>query len=110
MASTTPIHESEQTVLNKSFNPSTGLLQVEVMEADGSGSRQKTSGVSATKITVSGDYTYIGKAAPGSAQSAAVWQCKKIDASVAGTTVITWADGNGNFDNIATDLTSLTYS
>jgi len=62
----------------------------------------------ATKITESGTATYIAKATPGSAQSSAVWQVQKIDESSG--TVITWADGNANFDNVATDLTALTYS
>ena len=64
----------------------------------------------ATKITVSGSYTYIGIAAPGTAQATAKWQCKRIDESVSGTTIITWADGSANFDQVATDLTALTYS
>lgn len=63
-------------------------------------------GALATKITVAGGYTYIGEAIPGVAQATAAWRCSRIDAS--GTTV--WADGNGNFDNVATDLTSLSYS
>lgn len=109
MASTTPIHESEQNVLNKSFNPTTGLLQVETMETDGVGSRVKTSGVVNKKITTVGDVTYIGVAKPGTAQATAKWQCKKIDSSVSGTKIITWADG-GAFTQAATDLTSLTYA
>ena len=63
----------------------------------------------AQKITVATTTTYIGWAVPGSAQSAAVWQCCKIAVS-GGTTTVTWADGNGDFDNVATDLTALTYS
>lgn len=62
----------------------------------------------ATKITVSGSITYIGEAAAGTAQATAAWRCQKIDESSG--TVITWADGNTNFDNVATDLTALTYS
>jgi hypothetical protein len=63
----------------------------------------------AKKITVSGTDTYIGQAALGSAQASAVWRAKKI--SVSGSdTVITWADGNDNYDNSASDLTSLSYS
>jgi hypothetical protein len=62
----------------------------------------------AVKVTVSGSVTYVAKAAIGSAQSAAVWQCQKIDETTG--TVITWADGNANFDNVATDLTALSYS
>lgn len=67
-------------------------------------------GLQATKITESGNYTYIGKAVIGSSQANAVWQCMRIDESVAGTTVITWADGDANYNNIATDLTALSYS
>lgn len=62
----------------------------------------------ATKVTVAGDLTYVGIAAPGSAQASAVWQCKKIDQSSG--TVVTFADGDANFDNTATDLTAHTYS
>lgn len=62
----------------------------------------------ATKITVVGSITYIGIAKPGTAQSAAKWQCQKIDETSG--TVITWADGNANYDNVATDLTALSYS
>jgi len=38
----------------------------------------------------------------------AAWQARKIDTSSG--VVITWADGDANFDNVATDLTSLSYS
>jgi hypothetical protein len=61
----------------------------------------------ATKITTVGSITYIGIAEPGSLQASAVWRCMKYNDS---TGVVTWADGNGNFDNSSTDLTSLTYS
>lgn len=59
----------------------------------------------ATKITVSGSNTYVGEALPGTAYSAATWRVQKIDAS--GN--ITWLDGNANFDNTATDLTTGSY-
>lgn len=64
----------------------------------------------AKKITAVGSITYIASATPGTAQAAAAWQVQKVDESIAGTTVITWADGNANFDNVATDLTALIYS
>jgi len=68
-----------------------------------------SSGVNyATKITTSGSSTYVGLAVPGASQASAVWQAKKIDESTG--TVVTWADGNADFDNVATDLTLLTYS
>jgi len=62
----------------------------------------------AVKITEVGAVTYVGKAAAGSAQAAAVWQCQKIDETTG--MVITWADGDILYDNAATDLTLLAYS
>ena len=60
------------------------------------------------KVTVSGNDTYVAKATVGTAQSSAYWQAKKI--SDDGTTLtIKWADGNDRFDNVATNLTTLTY-
>lgn len=67
-------------------------------------------GALATIIVSSGGYTYIAEAAPGADATAAVWRCQKVDEAT-GTT--TWADGNGNFDNIpdaaGANLVSLTY-
>ena len=62
----------------------------------------------AVKITVDGVFTYIAKAVPGTAQSAALWQVKLVDETTG--TVVTWADGNANFDNVATDLTELDFA
>lgn len=100
----------EQAILNSSFNPETGLLQVESMGTDGSGSRTEPTSVVATKITTVDLTTYIAIAAPGTDQASALWQVKRIVDDGAGTVTITWADGNGSFDNIATDLTALSYS
>ena len=55
--------------------------------------------------------TYIGKAAIGSAVGSAVWQIQKIDETTG--MVITWADGDSNFDNVwgaAGAVAGLTYS
>ena len=62
----------------------------------------------AIKITEAGSYTYIAYAPPGTAESSAGWKVIRIDES-AGMRV-TYADGNENFDNVATDLTALSYS
>jgi len=62
----------------------------------------------AIKITESGSYTYIGYANPGSDEADPVWKCLKLD-DTSGL-VMTWADGDTNFDNVATDLTALDYS
>lgn len=68
----------------------------------------------ATKITSSGGYTYIGEALPpgttyanrAAHEAAAVWRVKRIDSSGSSS----YADGNANFDNIATDLTALSFT
>lgn len=69
-----------------------------------------TDGALAVIIVSTGGYTYIAEAHPGSDATAAVWRCQKIDEAT-GTT--TWADGNGNFDNIpgaaGAGLSALTY-
>jgi hypothetical protein len=62
----------------------------------------------ALKMTTVGSVDYIGEAAVGTAASAALWRAKKVDSTTG--IIITWADGNANFDNSATDLTTLTYS
>lgn len=67
---------------------------------------EQADGQLAVKITASGGYTYIGEAAAGSAQSSAVWRACRIDS----TGSVLWADGNPRFDNVATDLTALSYS
>ncbi len=61
----------------------------------------------AQKITVSGNDTYVAIAQIGTQQSEAKWLVKKISV-VGNDTTITWA-GNGDFNQIATDLTTLTY-
>ncbi len=91
-----------------SFKNSSGQAVSLVIGSDGTLPVSSSASVT-TKITESGSDTYIGKAAVGSAQSSAVWQAQKIAVSGANTTFL-WADGNDSFDNVATDLTALSYS
>ena len=94
---------------HKGFSDGLGAKRVIPYLANGDGTYSDQSGSEfATKVTVSGTTTYVAQAAIGSAQSSAVWRAKKIDESSG--TVITWADGNANFDNQADDLASLSYS
>jgi hypothetical protein len=53
---------------------------------------------------------YVGRAFPGSAKSAAVWQIRKLTFGADGDLGTTWADGNAAFDNIWDDRASLSYS
>jgi len=59
-------------------------------------------------IEVTGFSTYVGKAHPGAATADGVWKINRIIV-VGGTTIITWADGNTNSDNIWDNRASLTY-
>ena len=52
---------------------------------------------------------YLGEAAVGAVTSAAVWRIKKI-VETAGDIVVTWADGDSDFDNIWDNRLSLSYS
>lgn len=65
----------------------------------------------ATRIDeVSPSLSYYGVAAPGSATSAPVWMIQKIATGPGNSLVITWADGNTEFDNVWDDRASLTYT
>ena len=102
------INKSNQEMQNLSFDTDYNVLARETLRHDGAALvRENTSNV-AMKITEVGDVTYLAVAAPGTAQATAKWQCRKIDETTG--VVITWADGNANFDNVATDLTALSYS
>ena len=61
-------------------------------------------------IRESGTFTYIMKATPGTLSGAASWQVKRINDDGAGATDFEWADGDSDFDNIASNYASLTYS
>ena len=52
--------------------------------------------------------SYLGRAAPGTATSAASWQIRKIDENSG--TIITYADGDADFDNVWDNRESLSYS
>jgi hypothetical protein len=65
--------------------------------------------VYASYVAISGTYTYIGEAQPGSLTSDPVWRCKRIQDNTS-IVITTWADGNANFDNIAANIQALSYS
>lgn len=101
------IQESEQNIQNQSFDEEFKTSVVQSVKYDGQNLQRSIADSMAVKITTNGSITYIAMAAPGTAQNEAKWQVKKIDET--NGVVITWADSNSNFDNEATDLTSLTY-
>src|SRR3990172_10650651 len=99
---------SEQYMGNTSFDEDFGVNTVEPLGFDGVNLQRMLGDSLAMKFTESGTVTYICRAAPGTTQATAKWQVFKIDDTT--STIISFADGNANFDNVATDLTSLTYS
>lgn len=101
---------SEQTILEKAYIPETKTIATTTYGFDGVNAQATPATAMATKITTVGDVTYIGKAKTGTAQATAKWRCQKIDSGTPGTVVITWADGDAEFNNVATDLTALNYS
>lgn len=102
------IVRSEQTLLKRSIDDEFEILATEGLGYDGQNLQRLNGQNLAMKVTRAGDIIYMAFSAPGTTEATAKWQCKKIDAS-SGVT-ITWADGNANYDNAATDLTALTYS
>lgn len=86
-----------------------GVKRVMLYEDNGDSAIAKQTSLVAKKITVSGNYTYVGSAPIGTSQSTAGWQVKRIQVS-GSDTIITWKDGDSNFDNTATDLTAGSFS
>ena len=95
-------------IANQGFDAEFQVPVTEGLGYDGRNLQRMIANSLALKMTVVGSVTYVAVAAPGTAQSSALWQAKKIDETSG--LVITWADGNTEFDNVATDLASLTYS
>jgi hypothetical protein len=106
------ISRSEQIVLNRSMDDQFEVMATEGLEyipangANVAALQRKVTETLQMQIIESGTYTYICLARVGTPLSDAYWQIKRIDAS--GN--IMYADANENFDNIATDPTSLSYS
>lgn len=118
----TSISDSQQDVLNSSFDQEFGILTVGVLGWTGSaftafkvnaqGELIVDTGGGELAVNVqtnSGDSNvkYIGQAAIGTATSAASWQIMKIDKTTG--TVITYADGDDSFNNVFDNRESLSY-
>jgi hypothetical protein len=117
-----PIQDSEQRILNQSFDSTKKAVVTATVSTDGTRELFEVSKLVAKKNTsvTAGSLSthYIAIAPIGTADATAGWQVKKIvvDSSVAGTSTMrtTWAEKDGvptaDFVHVATDLTALTYS
>lgn len=101
------VKDTEQSILNRSFDPDFQVLVTEGVAYDGSALKRLISPDTATKVVISGTDIYVGKAPIGSATSSAVWQVKKID--TASDIIIKWA-GSGAFNQVFDNYASLTYA
>ena len=98
---------SEQYIDNLSFDEELGLSAVETVVFDGVGLKREISKNLQTKVVTSGGYVYVCRARVGTALATAKWLVYRIDQSTGSKM---FADGNDDFDNVATDPTVLTYS
>ena len=92
-----------------SKDPESLINVVQGLGFDGVNFQRAKADALAQKITIAEDTTYIAYAAPGTSQADPLWQVHKVVSS-ATEVLITWADGNASFDNVATDLTGLDFS
>lgn len=99
---------SERHIANMGFDPELQIPVTSVVAWDGQYLQRQLGDSMTIKITQVNSIRYLALAAPGTAESADKWQVRKID-ETSGLR-ITWADGNASFDNVATDLTALSYS
>lgn len=95
-----------QYIQNLSFDEEFGIATVALVEFDGNNLVRKLSSTMQTKIVSDSGYTYICKAPVGTALSDAKWQVSRIDST--GSKM--FADADSEFDNIATDPTTLSFS
>lgn len=111
MKNTDPVKRSTQKVQNLSFDEQFLISTFLSVESDGTNLRYSQTKLAAKKIYDDGTgNVYVCIAPIGTLEATAGWQCKKIYDDGSGTTVITWADGNANFDNVATNPAGLSYS
>jgi hypothetical protein len=86
-------------------------LHVNITSIESGVSIQTSGSVEYAQIVdeASSTITYIGSAIASSLTSESVWKIKRIE--ISGTlTIITWADGNTNFDNVWNNRATLEYS
>lgn len=87
-----------------------GTNNIGTVEARPSSKAPYTAEVTRVDYDGSNNPIYIGKAAPGTATSAASWAVQKITYSGSNPTTVQWADGNTTYDNVWDNRASLSYS
>lgn len=86
-----------------------GLLKGDLTVAQGTTPWIVSSGIYNVFLDeASATITYVGEANPGTAASAASWRIKRLD-STSGL-LVTWAEGDSDFDKVWDDRASYSYS
>lgn len=94
-------------ILNQSFDRLTQTLIHQIVGFDGTTNLQRQVADNTQIYAVeTGGYNYFCFAAVGTAQATAKWMVFRVDS--VGNKI--YADGDAEFDNVATDPTILTYS
>ena len=100
---------TEQHILNAGFDEKYEQQTVEMLVENEAGDalvRQKRIGDYTGRIYSAGGYYYIADALPGSDTSVSVWRMSRIDSS--GNEL--FADGDSDFDNVADDYLTISYT
>lgn len=110
------IQQTQQEMGNQSFDSLFDISVIEPLEYVPAGNAAPAALVRplaytiATRLddTTTANVTYVGRARIGENTAHAVWQIHKINQ--ASGMIITWADGNAEFDNVWDNRASLTYA
>lgn len=110
------IQQTQQEMGNQSFDSLFDISVIEPLEYVPAGNATPATLVRplaytiATRLddTTTANVTYVGRARIGENTAHAVWQIHKINQ--ASGMIITWADGNAEFDNVWDNRASLTYA
>lgn len=109
---TSDTKRSEQSALVNSFDEDFNNIAFENLKWNPGGSLDREVVPELALVTAvdsaDSNVTYVGEATTGSPTSTSVWRIKSIDETSG--TVVTWADGNSNFDNEWDERENLSYS
>ena len=103
----TSVKNTEQDIANLGFDRELNVPVSLPIGFDGQGLQRGQASNMALIIVEDGDIKYLAMSAPGTDPTTPKWQARKIDKTTG--LIITWADGNSEFDNTADDLLNLNY-
>jgi hypothetical protein len=103
----TSVKNTEQDIANLGFDRELNVPVSLPIGYDGQGLQRSIAQNMAIIVVDEGETQYLAMAAPGTNPTTPKWQARKIDKTTG--LIITWADGDSEFDNKADDLLNLNY-